>query len=291
MHASLVVAGSAWLAYSSPASYAQPAVPEGGGGGRWFTGSPRDGYDCAVCHGGGEPQPLHVEGLPRGAWSPGLTYELTLTWPDPTADVSVLLEFTDREGNQSGELALAPEALLAADERCGSGLRASALHELDEGRTIVALPSCGASRLRLQWTAPEQASDAVWLFVAGVHADGSDSPRGDGVMVERIELVGPALESSGCSVGETSPRGGLLVLAWIGAWLLRRRGAACLMLGVLGSLAACTRVQPYERERLAAPDMQLELEPELCAGRNHAVEYREGSAGAAGGGGGGCGCN
>ncbi|NVB39108.1 DUF4266 domain-containing protein [Pseudenhygromyxa sp. WMMC2535] len=57
------------------------------------------------------------------------------------------------------------------------------------------------------------------------------------------------------------------------------------------ALLGCVRVQPWERERLAQPDMQMAVDPELSAGPDHAVEYREGSAGAFGGAGGGCGCN
>jgi hypothetical protein len=56
-------------------------------------------------------------------------------------------------------------------------------------------------------------------------------------------------------------------------------------------LGGCARVQPYQRGRLAQPDMQLTPDPDLDAGPEHALEYREGSAGGIGGGGGGCGCN
>jgi hypothetical protein len=55
--------------------------------------------------------------------------------------------------------------------------------------------------------------------------------------------------------------------------------------------AACATVQPYERERLAKRDMQLERDPDASAGESHAVAYREGSSGATGSSGGGCGCN
>ncbi|MEZ4427846.1 MAG: DUF4266 domain-containing protein [Nannocystaceae bacterium] len=54
---------------------------------------------------------------------------------------------------------------------------------------------------------------------------------------------------------------------------------------------SCARVRPHERGRLASPDMELTGDPELEAGPEHAVDYREGSAGGWGGGGGGCGCN
>ena len=60
---------------------------------------------------------------------------------------------------------------------------------------------------------------------------------------------------------------------------------------VLASVAGCATILPYERERLAQPDMQLASSPELALGEGHATEVREGAAGGIGGGGGGCGCN
>ena len=65
----------------------------------------------------------------------------------------------------------------------------------------------------------------------------------------------------------------------------------CLALACASACAACATVQPYERERLAQRDMQLEREPDASAGENHATAYREGSSGATGSSGGGCGCN
>ena len=56
-------------------------------------------------------------------------------------------------------------------------------------------------------------------------------------------------------------------------------------------LSACATVAPYERERLARRDMELDRNPELSAGQQHATAYREGSTGAEGASGGGCGCN
>jgi hypothetical protein len=56
-------------------------------------------------------------------------------------------------------------------------------------------------------------------------------------------------------------------------------------------LTGCATVAPYERERLARRDMELERNPELSSGQQHATAYREGSSGAEGASGGGCGCN
>ena len=62
----------------------------------------------------------------------------------------------------------------------------------------------------------------------------------------------------------------------------------CLMIPVWMS---CATVAPYERERLARRDMELDRNPELSSGQQHATAYREGSTGAEGASGGGCGCN
>jgi hypothetical protein len=71
-------------AYSSPDAYAE--LPEkGGGGGRWFTGSPAEGYDCAVCHSPAEGQrsfPLYVTGLPLEGYTVAEAREIVISWPE-----------------------------------------------------------------------------------------------------------------------------------------------------------------------------------------------------------------
>ena len=69
-----------------------------------------------------------------------------------------------------------------------------------------------------------------------------------------------------------------------------RLAIVCLS-GCLLTLSACATVAPYERERLAKPDMDLGRNPDARAGEEHATAYREGSSGGLGSSGGGCGCN
>jgi hypothetical protein len=69
---------------------------------------------------------------------------------------------------------------------------------------------------------------------------------------------------------------------------MKRLKAACVLCLALGG---CATVAPYERERLASRDMELDRSPDLSAGKQHATAYREGSSGAEGASGGGCGCN
>jgi hypothetical protein len=81
----LVCAGapSAASAFSSPEAFSDDA-DNGGGGGRWFSGSPAEGFGCSTCHVQAATQrdfPLTVIGLPP-AYLPGGQYEITLTWPE-----------------------------------------------------------------------------------------------------------------------------------------------------------------------------------------------------------------
>jgi hypothetical protein len=70
-------------AYSAPEGFSDNAY-EGGGGGRWFSGSPAEGYSCSVCHlPGNAPRefPLYVLGVPP-AYSALTPQRITLTWPE-----------------------------------------------------------------------------------------------------------------------------------------------------------------------------------------------------------------
>jgi len=73
-------------------------------------------------------------------------------------------------------------------------------------------------------------------------------------------------------------------------WNMSRGVAGCLF-GLVLMSSACATVAPYERERLARPDMELGRNGDAKAGEEHAIAYREGSSGGLGSSGGGCGCN
>jgi hypothetical protein len=71
-------------AYSSPDAYFDRAS-QGGGGGRWFTGSPADGFGCNVCHTNtpqGRDFPLYVAGLPTAGYALASKQEIVLSWPE-----------------------------------------------------------------------------------------------------------------------------------------------------------------------------------------------------------------
>ncbi|MEY4512702.1 MAG: hypothetical protein RLZZ450_4824 [Pseudomonadota bacterium] len=69
------------------------------------------------------------------------------------------------------------------------------------------------------------------------------------------------------------------------------RTNACFVLVYLSVLTGCARVAPYERGTLARGDMELGANPDLAAGEEHGLAYREGSSGGGAAKGGGCGCN
>lgn len=66
---------------------------------------------------------------------------------------------------------------------------------------------------------------------------------------------------------------------------------ATMIAASLLSATGCATVAPYERERLAKPDMDMSRNADAKAGEEHATAYREGSSGGMGSSGGGCGCN
>lgn len=66
---------------------------------------------------------------------------------------------------------------------------------------------------------------------------------------------------------------------------------AILLAMLLTGCATLERVQPWEREVLADPIMQLEPDSQEASLDEHIFSTREGSAGGYGAAGGGCGCN
>lgn len=289
----LVIVTLGWPAtargYSSPGLYAGAPEREGGGGGRYFTGSRRDGFACDVCHVGGAGPTLTLDGLPVGAYAPGAVYTFDLRVdPGHPGRVALTSEIVDADGIGLGRLSLAPKDLLTDEERCAGGGHGGALFDTEDGRQIAALQDCTATRLRYQWTAPEAGGGAVFVHVAAVAADGEGTPADDGVTVLVREVAELGAEERGCRAAGHVGLAGLFPLMLL-AWRRWRRVVAVVVLAA--ATTGCARVKPYERGRLAQPDMQLEGDEDLTAGQLHATEYREGSVGGEGGGGGGCGCN
>ena len=115
-------------------------VASGGTAGRWFTGSPADGYTCSVCHAGGRAWPVSVTGLPSGGYLPGtangsvapMTYDITLSWNEfrareielltanPAADpvMGLVVELISDDGTGSGTIEVAELERVSASEKC-----------------------------------------------------------------------------------------------------------------------------------------------------------------------------
>jgi hypothetical protein len=61
--------------------------------------------------------------------------------------------------------------------------------------------------------------------------------------------------------------------------------------GIVLLLSGCAGVQPWDRDVLARPEMQIVSDPIEAAADEHIYFSKEASSGGQGFGGGGCGCN
>ena len=160
---------------------AGPLAAPGGGQGRYFTGAVRDGYTCAVCHvGGTPPDDAAFAGLPDDGYVPGTEYTLTLTLPSAPS-VAGAIEITDALGDAAGTLAVKPEDGLEDADRCMDGALAGFVTDLPQSRSVANVDACGASRLQVLWTAPNENAGALWVNVVAVagNGDGRASPPAD----------------------------------------------------------------------------------------------------------------
>ncbi|HET7607234.1 MAG TPA: DUF4266 domain-containing protein [Gammaproteobacteria bacterium] len=72
---------------------------------------------------------------------------------------------------------------------------------------------------------------------------------------------------------------------------LAGKGMVALFVTTAIALSACARVEPWDRDVLARPDMQIVADPIESAADEHIYFSKEASSGGQGFGGGGCGCN
>jgi hypothetical protein len=209
--------GSTAHAYSDPALFAA-APSAGGGGGRHFTGSPADGYSCAVCHRGGPSPSMRVTGLPA-AFEPGVAYDVTLGWDDAVAPHALQLELLSEHGES-------PEVLLPASEAVPAVGRCESLPEGESAgyvqtvgvRQIVGVRDCGARELTFRFVAPTARRLAFSASV--VRSDSSGTAEGDGVSELRTVLYrsDAAPTPAGCSAALSDRRGGesvSIVMLWL----------------------------------------------------------------------------
>jgi hypothetical protein len=164
-------------AFSDPETYKLPPQ-EAGGGGRFFTGTPADGFGCNVCHEGGAPTPLEVTGLPLTGYQPGASYEIT--------------KISTETKLAAGAIRLPRFESMAPDELCSmeaGGFPPGMVHQTEDGRLIVSTIDCGSRRLRFLWTAPTAADGPLWFGAGFVSGDNDATPAGDGVTMVRVPLA------------------------------------------------------------------------------------------------------
>jgi hypothetical protein len=121
----LLAVSSRVLAFVNPADYGK--YPDsnveswGGGAGRYFTGSPADGYSCEVCHSSPSNYsfPLVQKGLPLDGYVPREPYRIELSSPAATAAYTTALsqglnpattlvaEFVAQDGGPAGTISFA----------------------------------------------------------------------------------------------------------------------------------------------------------------------------------------
>lgn len=219
-------------AFSDPASFSLTPVVAGGGG-RYFTGSPSDGYTCKTCHSGGPAPKASVLGLPLSGYRPGGRYEVSIRWPAELTKISLAVELTDEDGRAAGSLLLPPEDEIQAGELCepvSEEILAAQLNEPSPGRQIINVPDCGSKSLRFLWTAPASDVGPVWFAGSMVLSDGESDPFHDGVtdLSRIIDSPARASQTSGeCGVTRVRAGGSALsvgvVLALLALCVRRRR--------------------------------------------------------------------
>jgi hypothetical protein len=194
------------LAFADAELFALPVV-EGGGGGRFFTGSSSDGYACGVCHLGGAKPSLQLTGLPEREFVPGAVFDVELAWGATGAPHALSLEFVTPSGEAAGTIVLPDPNGLEAADRCDAMHESAPAAQLiaeSAPRQVLWVDDCGAQRVRFRYVAPNVLR---LMFAASVvRTDGSEKPEGDGVSELRrdLALVGTTTPDDGCRV---APRG------------------------------------------------------------------------------------
>lgn len=92
-------------AYSSAADFdVAVGTKSHGGGGRYFTGSLRDGLTCGVCHQSEKSFEFEVDGLPDSI-VPGKEYTISVSWEGDSSRVAFNAEIVGPKGLAAGTLA------------------------------------------------------------------------------------------------------------------------------------------------------------------------------------------
>jgi hypothetical protein len=167
------------LAFSDPERFTAP-THEGGGGGRFFTGSWADGFTCAVCHRGGSAPAVEIAGLPHAGFSPGQIVEAELTFGSGPGNHALALEIVDGAGRDLG-LELLPEDQISITERCGAaqGARRASYISQVGARRVLGMEACEARAVRFRFRTPQ--TDRAIVVATALASDNSATIEGDGV--------------------------------------------------------------------------------------------------------------
>jgi hypothetical protein len=267
-------------AFSEPRSYAADPI-SGGGGNRWFTGSPAEGFSCSDCHSGAKGARLYIEGLPPKEYQPGAIYDVRVSWPEFAAQfaqlkaapvpglnppsMGMLAELVADSGQGAGTIEIADSLEAMPAERCGGARLGTELYIVKQGlktvkaqtkctaaaqgdRCVLAVRACGSQELRFRWTAPSTPQGAIWFaagFVSSEHLSGQ--PDGDGV-TETTRVLLP--QGAGAPYEAALTGSGCSAAASRGAHAADAGGAGAAAWCVL-SFAAMWRVRAARRRARA----------------------------------------
>lgn len=232
-------------AFQNPARFLDEPAQKGGGGNRFFTGSPAEGYTCKVCHAPGAPVRVTVSGLPTDGYVPDQSYPITLDWPDDLKAVALNLEVTTAAGLVAGMLSVPPVRQLTAADVCSNGKLSGAGLLPIAGRSVVVVGECGQHQTTFVWKAPAVSMPStgtggddttLWFSASLVVSDGDGTVAGDRVTDIRRALVPLASAAptrsgvtSSCTISPVRRSASGAVYGFAAAWLLiacRRRSSA-----------------------------------------------------------------
>lgn len=220
----LLFCASTAHAFSDPAMFGMSAA-EGGGGGRYFTGSRIDPYSCSVCHTGGKEPNVVIDGIPDTPVA-GQRYELVVHWDQPEVPLALQLELSTPSASHP-TVEVLPDADLPPESRCDqSPTGLPAVYAIDAGvRRIVGVTDCNAERLDVSFIAN---GEPIVLAIGAVRSDGSGTVDGDGTYERRYEL-GTTLVArggGGCDAGGGPARWPLLLVVFAVLRRRRRQGSS-----------------------------------------------------------------
>lgn len=250
------------LAYSDGSTFARdPSVDTtGGGGGIYFTGSPRQhGLDCAVCHVGG-PTDIEVEisALLRGepedlfglGYEPGGLYEIQVAFAEDRLAPEGGCEGAEDEPCDINAFAIElldgqaePAGIVCPEEPTGDGCGGCRNHRtqgtLTDAECSVIVADAfdgvtfkwrnGVTSYSFFWRAPTDAVGPVTVYVSGVDGRGKESEdgeittyRNDGVVTAQRTIGDVGIGGGSCQSGPGPAGAWLLVLGLLGLRSRRR---------------------------------------------------------------------